>query len=91
MLKRIILFAFVLSTLSVIALAPMNVSPAPDNTANQQETVVVTVGVVTSTASGSGTSPVAGMPMTTMIIVGLLVILGIAVVIGGMALISRRS
>lgn len=91
MIKRVILFAFVLSTLAVIALAPMNASPAPENSAKLQETVVVTVGVVTSTASGGSSTPVAGMPMSTMIIVGLLVILGIAVVIGGMALISRRA
>jgi hypothetical protein len=89
MLKRIILFAFVLSTLAVIALAPMNLSSAPDNSVNLQETVAVTIEVGPTASSGGGAP--AGMPTSTMIIVGLLVILGIAVVIGGMALMSRRA
>jgi hypothetical protein len=88
MLKRIILFAFVLSTLAVVALAPMNVSSAPENTVALQETVVVTIEVGPTASSGGAPS---GMPTSTMIIIGLLVVLGIAVVIGGMALVSRRS
>lgn len=90
MLKRIILFAFVLSVLALVALAPFNASPAPSNSAKLQETLVVTVAVVTATPA-SGAIPVTGMPTSTMVIVGLLVILGIAVVIGGFALMSRRA
>ncbi len=90
MLKRVILFTFVLSTLALLALAPFNVSPASDHSAKLQETLVVTVAVVTATP-GAGGIPVTGMPASTMIIVALLVILGIAVVIGGFALMSRRA
>ena len=89
MLKRIIVFAFVLSALILIALAPMNVNQAPADSAKLQETLVVTVAMVTATPSGG--IPVTGFPASTTIILGLLVLLGIAVVIGGIALMSRRA
>ena len=96
MLKRIILFAFILSTLVLIALAPMNITSASEeNTAKLQATVVVPPELVLPTPA-SGPAPVVvvttgGMPTSTMIIVGLLVLLGFAVVIGGAALMSRRG
>ena len=89
MLKRIIVYALVLSTLVLIALAPMNVSGSAENSAKLQETLVVTIGVVTATPAG--TIPVTGFPASTTIILGLLVLLGLAVVLGGIALMSRRA
>ncbi len=94
MLKRSILFAFVLCTLFLVALAPMNLNQAPENTAKLQATVIVPPVVATVVApiipSGSS-APITAMPMSPIIIIGLLVVLGLAVVIGGMALMSRRS
>jgi hypothetical protein len=96
MLKRIILFMFVLSALLLIALAPMNVSPDPGSIAKLQETVVVTVAVVTAAPTvavpaDSSTPAGGGLPISTMTIFGLLVVLGLAVIIGGMALMRPRQ
>lgn len=110
MLKRIVLFAFVLSTLVLVALAPMNMTTTPQNAIRLQTTVVATVAAIPTMMNGSNPaamptmmngvvpSPVApiivtngGMTSSTMIIIGLLVVLGFAVLIGGMALMSRRG
>jgi hypothetical protein len=92
MLKRMIIFAFLLSGLVLIALAPMGIHSAPLNSAPQQDTpapfptISLTIVVPTSGPAPSG----GGMPLSTLIIIGLLVILGIGVIVGGMALMSRR-
>jgi hypothetical protein len=90
MLKRIILIAFFISALALLAQAPLNVKSAPENAVKLQDTVVVTVSVGVTSAP-PGNSAGAGMPMSTLVIIGLLVILGLAVIIGGMGLLSRRG
>ncbi len=91
MLKRIILFAFILSTLVLVALAPMNNTP----TVNLQATVIAPPPVVATVMAplvpSDGPAPVAGMALSTMIIIGLMVVLGLAVIVGGMALVNRRA
>jgi hypothetical protein len=109
MLKRIAILAFILSTVVLMAMAPMNGTTASENTRKLQTTVEptmevtveVTVVVETSTPGAAvtatadqGSIPVTGgggLPMSTLLIFGLVAVLGIAVVIGGMALLSRRN
>jgi hypothetical protein len=97
MLKRIIVLVFVISALTVLAMAPAGAQDAPKFQSTDAPTVDVGVTVVvgTSVPEGTpGTVPVTGgggMPMSTMLIFGLVAILGVAVVIGGMALLSRRQ
>lgn len=95
MFKRIsILTLIVFSTLVLAALAPFNASAsvaAQDATA--APTIVVPTVVVTVVSTGvvvpvTGTGPV-GMPLSTLLIIGLLIILGFAIIVGGMAM-SRR-
>jgi hypothetical protein len=104
MLKRIAVLFFILSAMVLLAMAPMNVNAA--NTDNQKfqtteeppvvdETPVVGVTIeVGATSTSEGVVPVTGgggMPTSTLIIFGLVAVLGIAVVLGGMALMSRRQ
>ena len=91
MLKRIILFMFALSALVLIALSPMNASPATGTAAKLQETVVVTVAVVTAVPPNNSAPVASGLPMSTIIILGLLFVLGLAVIVGGMALMRPRE
>jgi hypothetical protein len=99
MLKRIVILVFILSTLVMLAMAPMNVTTAPKFQTTVEPTVEVTVVVETATpgavaTTDSGSIPVTGnggLPMSTLLIFGLVAVLGIAVVIGGMALLSRRQ
>jgi hypothetical protein len=100
MLKRILILVFILSALSALAMAPMSSTNAPKLQSTEAPTdaptvdVGVTVVVGTSAPEGTpGTVPVTGggMPMSTMLIFGLVAVLGVAVVIGGMALLSRRQ
>ena len=92
MLKRIILFVFMLSALALIALAPMQAGPTGVHGAKLQEaTVVVTVVIDTPPPAARSAPPAGALSASTMIIFGLLVVLGLAVVIGGMALMRPRE
>lgn len=95
MIKRIVILVFILSTFTVLVLAPLNVSAASQNAPKLQATVEVTVAVETvPPESTSAPIPVTGSDGTTLstwIIFGLLAILGAAVVIGGIALVNRRQ
>jgi len=96
MLKRFIILIFVLSALLLLAMAPMSAQAAPRLQATDAPTVEVGVTVVVGTSYPDATPGIpvtggGGMPMSTILIFGLVAILGVAVVIGGMALISRRQ
>lgn len=106
MLKRIAVLVFILSAMVLLAMAPMNANAAPIDThkfqTTEEPTVVVdetpVVGItieVGATATSQSNIPVTGggggMPTSTLIIFGLVAVLGIAVVLGGMALMSRRQ
>jgi hypothetical protein len=97
MLKRIVILAFVLSALALLALAPMNETSISIKDPGSQNKAQVTVVVATPAAEATpvpGVIPVTGnggVPMTTMLVLGLLAILAFAVVIGGFALISRNT
>jgi hypothetical protein len=93
MLKRIsILTLIVFSTLVLAALAPFSASasvPAQDATVAPTiivPTVVVTTVSTTVVVPVTGTS---GTPLSTLLIIGLLIVLGFAIIVGGMAM-SRR-
>src|SRR5688572_15306987 len=97
MLKRIIVLVFLISALGVLAMAPVSSQDAPRFQSTDEPTVDVGVTVVVGTSAPEGTPgtvPVTGgggMPMSTLLIFGLVAVLGVAVVIGGMALLSRRQ
>jgi hypothetical protein len=97
MLKRIVILVFILSAVAVLAMAPMSTQDAPRLQTTDEPTVDVGVTVVVGTSAPEGTPGTipatggGGMPMSTMLIFGLVAILGVAVVIGGMALLSRRQ
>jgi hypothetical protein len=86
MLKRIsILTLIVLSTLGLAALAPVNASAS----VTAQDTVVVptiVVPTIVSTVIVPVTGQPAGTPLSTLLIIGLLVILGFAIIVGGLAM-----
>jgi hypothetical protein len=94
MFKRIsILTLIALSTLVLAGLAPFSASAS---VAAQDPTVAPTVVVptvsvptVVSTVIVPVTGQPAGTPLSTLLIIGLLVILGFAIIVGGMAM-SRR-
>lgn len=94
MIKRIsILTLIVLSAFTLAALAPFHASAS----VTAQDTVVPTIGVPTvvvnptivTTVVVPATGQPAGTPLSTLLIIGLLIILGFAIIVGGMAM-SRR-
>ena len=92
MLKRIMIVAAVLSTLVLLAVIPMSVSAVSSDMPKFQTTVEVPVTI--APAGETPSIPVTGggeFPMSTMIILVLLGIVGLAVVIGGAALLNRRQ
>ena len=93
MLKRIFILVLILCAVTLLAMSPKLVTAASENAPKLQETIVVTVAVVTSPPESTpGTIPVTGgPPMSTLIIFGLLGILALAVLIGGIALFNRRE
>jgi hypothetical protein len=87
MFKRIsILTLIVLSALGLAALAPMNATAS----VTAQDTVVpgptIIVPTVLSTVVVPVTGEPTGTPLSTLLIIGLLVILGFAIIVGGMAM-----
>ena len=98
MFKRIsILTLIVFSTLVLAALAPFSAS---GSVAAQAATVAPTIvgptivvpTVVVTTGSTAVVVPVTGTggtPLSTLLIIGLLIVLGFAIIVGGMAM-SRR-
>jgi hypothetical protein len=93
MLKRIFILVFILSAVGLLAMGPMSVSAASENTQKLQATEPPVVGITLDIEIGETPSPDSGggLPLSTLIIFGLIAVLGVAVVIGGMALLSRRQ
>ena len=90
--KSVFLFVFVFATLTVFALMPMNVSSAPEQAPELQETVVPVTVVAASPVPTSYSIPVTGAPtMSTILIIGLLIIVGVAIIVGGLALTSKNN
>ena len=91
-LKHVFLFVFVFATLALlVALVPMNVSSAPalQDTVVPPSTVVVTsvVPVTSVVTSPPEIIPVTGDPtMSPILVIGLLVLIGIAIVVVALAL-----
>ena len=93
MLKRIMSLAVVLSTLVLLAVIPMSVSAVSDELPKAQTTVEVPP-VTIVPAGETPVIPVTGgseFPMSTLIILVLLGIVGLAVIVGGAALLNRRQ
>lgn len=91
MLKRTMLYIFVLSTLALLAMGPLNLTSASENTHKAQATVEVTVIVETPGPTLAPSAPATGeISQSTLIIIGLLVIILLVIVIGGAILINSR-
>jgi hypothetical protein len=102
MIERIAILTFmVLFGVALIAMAPANAALSTDQAAHLQDTpapttpeptvsVGLTAALVTSTPAGAVPVTDGGEPTpSTMIIIGLLVILGMAIFVGGLALMRR--
>ena len=93
MLKRIsILTLIVLSALALAALVPVNASASVTAQDTLAPTVVgptIIVPTVVSTVIVPVTGQPAGIPVSTVLVLGLLVLLGFAIIVGGLAM-SRR-
>ena len=87
-LKHVFLFVFVFATLALlVALVPMNVSSAPAQAPQLQDTVVPAVTVVVTSSTGGYPIPVTGgNTMSPLLIIGLLVLIGILIVVVALAL-----
>ena len=94
MLKRITaLSLIVLSVLALAALAPVNAFASVTAQDTVAPTVVgptIIVPTVLSTVIVPVTGQPAGTPVSTLLIIGLLVLLGFAIIVGGLAM-SRTS
>ena len=89
MLKRIMILAVVLSTLVLLAVIPMSLSAV-----SKAQTTVEVPPVTIVPAGETPVIPVTGgseFPMSTLIILVLLGIVGLAVIVGGAALLNRRQ
>jgi hypothetical protein len=104
MLKRIAVLFFILSAMVLLALVPMSVSASSTDTHKFQTTeeppvvdetpvvgITIEVGATSTSESAIPVTGGGGMPSSTLIIFGLVAVLGIAIVLGGMALMSRRQ
>jgi hypothetical protein len=96
MLKRIVILIFILSAMVLLAMVPMNVAASSDTTHKFQTTEeppVVGVTIVVGATDAPATAPANGngLPLSTLIIFGLIAVIGIGIVLGGMALMSRRQ
>jgi hypothetical protein len=100
MLKRIAILIFILSAMVVLAMAPMSAAASSADTHKFQTTEeppateppVVGVTIVVGATDAPQPAPAGGgLPMSTLIIFGLIAVLGIAIVLGGMAMFSRRQ
>lgn len=87
-LKHVFLFVFVFATLALlVALVPMNVSSAPAQAHQLQDTVVPAVTVVVTTPAEGYPVPVTGdNTMSPLLVIGLLVLIGIVIVVVALAL-----
>jgi hypothetical protein len=90
MFKRIsILTLIVFSTLVLAALAPLKASASVTAQDTPAPTIIVPTVVVGSTAVVVPVTGPAGTPLSTLLIIGLLIILGFAIIVGGMAMARR--
>jgi hypothetical protein len=95
MLKRVAILIFILSAMVLLAMAPMSAAASSADTHKFQTTEEPPVVGVTIVVGATDAPPAApaggGLPMSTLIIFGLIAVLGIAIVLGGMAMFSRRQ
>lgn len=96
MFKKASIIVFILSAVVLLAMAPMTNTDshrlqATDAPTSEGGGVTVGVTIVAGTQESVPVTGGGGLPMSTLLIFGLVAVLGVAVVIGGMALLSRRQ
>ena len=96
MFKRVFVMAFIWSLLVLAALMPASMTQAASNLQGTPlPTILPTVVVPTVVVPGSTAQP--GVPVTgapsnfSLIILGLIVVVALAIIVGGLALMSRQS
>ena len=91
MLKRTLLYILIFTTLALLAMAPLNITSASENTHKAQTTVQVTVVLPTPGPTLAPSAPATGgVSQSTLIIVGLMIILLFVIIIGAAMLVSSR-
>jgi hypothetical protein len=90
MLKRIFILVFILSAVVLLAMAPMSTPATSENTHKLQETMEVPDVGITLEVDVTNSDSEGGLPNNTLVY-ALVAIIAIAVVIGGVALISKRQ
>ena len=93
MFKRVLVMTFLLSFLALVALAPANATQAAGNLQGTPlPTIVVPTVVVPVNPTAQPAVPVTGTPsFSSLVILGLIVVVALAVIVGGLALMSRQS
>ena len=91
MLKRTLLFLLVLAAVALLAMAPLNLTSAVENTHKAQATVQVTLVLPTPGPTlAPSAPPTDDFSQSTLIIMGLLFIMLFVIVLGGALLVSNR-
>jgi hypothetical protein len=97
MLKRVLAITFILSCLALAAFVPAGMTHAASNLQGTPlPTVIVPTDVVPTVVIPGSTAqpvvPVTGAPsFSGLIILGLIVIVALAIIVGGLALMARQS
>jgi len=92
MLKRVLAMTFVLSFLALIALVPANATQAAGTLQGTPLPTIVVPTVVIPDSTAQPIVPVTGSPsFSNLVILGLIVIVALAVIVGGLALMLRQS
>jgi hypothetical protein len=93
MFKRVLVITSILSFLALIVLVPANMTQAAGNLQGTPlPTIVVPTAVVPSDPTAQPVVPVTGNPsFSGLVILGLIIVVALAIIVGGVALMSRRS
>jgi hypothetical protein len=97
MFKRILVMAFMLSFLALVALVPATMTHAAGNLQGTPlPTIVVPTDLIPTVVVPGSTAqpvvPVTGAPsFSSLIILGLIVVVALAIIVGGLALMARQS
>jgi hypothetical protein len=92
MFKRVFVMAFILSLLALVALMPASMTHAASNLQGTPLPTVVVPTVVVPGSTAQPVVPVTGAPSnSSLIILGLIVVVALAIIVGGLALMARQS
>ena len=92
MLKRVLAITFMLSGLALAAFVPAGMTHAAGNLQGTPLPTVIVPTVVIPGSTAQPVVPVTGAPsFSSLIILGLIVLVALAIIVGGLALMARQS